>query len=208
VLQPVIEEVQQRNVDWAVLSSPFVGGYARESILTLNNQTYQSAVSLRGDVSLQSGSGNVGFGGTVNSAVADANSLSVNAAAAIFDGSVGGTGRLESLFVFATTTSLPFLAAPTVVRTSGTQQYFTDVSVRATTTVVIVAVFAVGLTGYGSGPRHSRNLILTLLMSMLIAAVIMLIVDLHRPTRGNITLDLSSFGDLRDGMAPAPAAPR
>jgi hypothetical protein len=74
--------------------------------------------------------------------------------------------------------------------------------------LVFVAIVAVGLTGYGSGPRHSRNLVLTLLMSMLIAAVIMLIVDLHRPTRGNITLDLSSFADLRDGMAPVPAAPR
>jgi hypothetical protein len=67
-----------------------------------------------------------------------------------------------------------------------------------------VAIVAVGLTGYGSGPRHARSATLTLLVSLLVAAVIMLVVDLHRPVRGMIVVDMASLRDVRDSMNPAP----
>jgi len=67
-----------------------------------------------------------------------------------------------------------------------------------------VAIVSVGLTGYGSGPRHARSMSLTLLVSLLVAAVIMLVVDLHRPVRGMITVDLTSLRDVRDSMQTVP----
>lgn len=66
-----------------------------------------------------------------------------------------------------------------------------------------VAVVAVGLTGYGSGPRHARSATLTLFVSLLVTAVIILVVDLHRPVRGLITVDMASMRDVRDSMQPA-----
>ena len=63
-----------------------------------------------------------------------------------------------------------------------------------------VAIVAVGLTGYGSGPRHARSATLTLLVSLLVSAVILLVVDLHRPTRGMIVIDLASLRDVRNNM--------
>ena len=61
----------------------------------------------------------------------------------------------------------------------------------------LVAFVAVGITGYGSGQRHRESASLTVLVSLLIAAVIILVVDLHRPTRGLIALDLSSLTQVR-----------
>jgi hypothetical protein len=63
-----------------------------------------------------------------------------------------------------------------------------------------VAVVAVGLTGYGSGAARKRNFVLTLVVSLLVTAVITLIVDLHRPTRGFITVDQQNMIDTRDSM--------
>lgn len=68
--------------------------------------------------------------------------------------------------------------------------------------LIFVAVVAVGLTGYGSGPRHVHSATMTLLVSLLVAAVILLVVDLHRPVRGLITVDTTSMRDVRDSMRP------
>jgi hypothetical protein len=65
-----------------------------------------------------------------------------------------------------------------------------------------VAVAALGLTGYGSGPRHVHSAVLTLVVSLLVVSVITLIIDLHRPVRGMITVDMASMRDVRDGMKP------
>ena len=64
----------------------------------------------------------------------------------------------------------------------------------------LVAFVAVGITGYGSGQRHRESASLTVLVSLLIAAVIILVVDLHRPTRGLIALDLSSLTQVRQNL--------
>jgi len=66
----------------------------------------------------------------------------------------------------------------------------------------LVAIVAVGITGYGSSQHHRESASLTLLVSLLIASVIILVVDLHRPARGLITIDLSSLTQLRQSVAP------
>lgn len=63
-----------------------------------------------------------------------------------------------------------------------------------------VAIAAMAMTGYGCGVARERNFLLTLTMSLVIASVIWLIVDLHRPTHGLITIDLRSLIELRDSM--------
>jgi hypothetical protein len=63
-----------------------------------------------------------------------------------------------------------------------------------------VAIASLGLTGYASGPFHRQNAALTFVVAVLITAVILLIFDLHRPSRGVITVDLSAFEDLRASL--------
>ena len=59
------------------------------------------------------------------------------------------------------------------------------------------------MTGYGCGVARDRNFLLTLTMSLVIAFVIWLIVDLHRPTQGLITIDQQSLIELRESMRAA-----
>lgn len=66
------------------------------------------------------------------------------------------------------------------------------------------AMVAMGLTGYACGAAGSRNLAATATASLLIAAVILLIVDLDRPRRGLIQAGQQSLLDLRDSLRPTP----
>ncbi len=68
----------------------------------------------------------------------------------------------------------------------------------------LVAIAAMAMTGYGCGVDRDRNFPLTLTMSLVIASVIVLIVDLHRPTQGLITIDQRNLIELRESMSAAP----
>jgi len=72
---------------------------------------------------------------------------------------------------------------------------------------LLVAIFAVGLVGYGSGVGGRRNPISTAALALLLAAVVLLIVDLDRPRRGLIQVSPQPLIDLQrslEGAAPAP----
>jgi flagellar basal body-associated protein FliL len=63
-----------------------------------------------------------------------------------------------------------------------------------------VAVMATGLIGYGCGLSGLRNFFVTIISSILIAAVIMVIIDLDRPIRGLIRVSQQRMIDLRDNL--------
>ncbi|HQR39915.1 MAG TPA: hypothetical protein PLF26_16130 [Blastocatellia bacterium] len=65
---------------------------------------------------------------------------------------------------------------------------------------LIVGLFAMLLTGYSAGLNESRNVVATTLACLLIALVMMLIVDLHRPHEGTISISQQSMLDLRDWL--------
>jgi hypothetical protein len=67
-----------------------------------------------------------------------------------------------------------------------------------------VAVAAMAMTGYGCGLDRDRNFPLTLTMALVIASVIWLIVDLHRPSQGLITVDQQSLIELRESVRATP----
>lgn len=64
-----------------------------------------------------------------------------------------------------------------------------------------VAIMAIGLTGYGCGLGGRRNFVVTLVASILIAAVILVIIDLDRPRRGLIRVSQQRMLDLRNNLA-------
>jgi hypothetical protein len=64
-----------------------------------------------------------------------------------------------------------------------------------------VAIMAIGLIGYGCGLGGQRNFFVTLMASILIAAVIMVIIDLDRPRRGLIKVSQQRMLDLKDSLA-------
>jgi hypothetical protein len=64
----------------------------------------------------------------------------------------------------------------------------------------VVAIVSLGLTGYASGPNHLHSFALNALVATLITLVTLLTFDLHRPTRGIITLDTTGLVELRDSM--------
>ena len=66
--------------------------------------------------------------------------------------------------------------------------------------LVFVAATAMGLMGYASGTTVHRNLIMTTMVALLIATIIALIVDLHRPRQGLIRVSQQSMIDLRDSI--------
>ena len=68
----------------------------------------------------------------------------------------------------------------------------------------LVAIAALAMTGYGCGVDRNRNFPLTLTMSLVIASVIWLIIDLHRPTQGLIAIDQQNVIELRESMRAAP----
>ena len=63
-----------------------------------------------------------------------------------------------------------------------------------------VAVMATGLIGYGCGISGIRNFFVTIISSVLIAAVILVIIDLDRPRRGLIKVSQQRMIDLRDSL--------
>jgi hypothetical protein len=67
-----------------------------------------------------------------------------------------------------------------------------------------VALIAVGFTGYGPGIAETRNLRVTLLVSLLIATVILLIVDLDRSTSGIVKISPQSLIELKAGVERQP----
>jgi hypothetical protein len=66
--------------------------------------------------------------------------------------------------------------------------------------LALVAVIAVAFVGYGPGVPERRNLRVTLLVSLLFATVIMLIVDLDRPTSGLVRVSPRGLLDLKAGL--------
>jgi hypothetical protein len=63
-----------------------------------------------------------------------------------------------------------------------------------------VAMAAVGLLGYGCGVGGTRNLLVNTLVPIIIAAVILVIIDLDRPRRGLIRVSQQSMMDLRRSL--------
>ena len=63
------------------------------------------------------------------------------------------------------------------------------------------SIMSVMLIGYGYGMAGRRNLLSTLTAAILIAVVIMLILDLDRPSRGFIRVSQQSMLDLRNVIA-------
>ncbi len=63
-----------------------------------------------------------------------------------------------------------------------------------------VALTAIGLLGYGCGLAGRRNFMVTMVASVLIAAVILVIIDLDRPQRGLIRVGLGRMVELRQSL--------
>ena len=66
-----------------------------------------------------------------------------------------------------------------------------------------VALAAIGLIGYGCGLAGRRNFLVTLVTCVLIAAVIVVIIDLDRPQRGLIRVGLGRMVELRHSLEQA-----
>ncbi len=64
-----------------------------------------------------------------------------------------------------------------------------------------IAIIATGLIGYGCGVGGRRNFFVTLATSLLIAAVILVILDLDRPRRGLIKVSQQRLVELQDSLA-------
>ncbi len=63
-----------------------------------------------------------------------------------------------------------------------------------------VALAAIGLIGYGCGLAGRRNFVVTLVVSVLVAAVILVIIDLDRPRRGLIKVGLVRMVELQQSL--------
>jgi len=63
-----------------------------------------------------------------------------------------------------------------------------------------VSALALGLTGYAAGLTGRRQRIQWLILSVAIASIIMLIVDMDRPRRTNIKVSQQSLFELRDRL--------
>ncbi|MGD0216244.1 MAG: hypothetical protein ABSC45_01870 [Desulfobaccales bacterium] len=64
-----------------------------------------------------------------------------------------------------------------------------------------VAIMATGLIGYGCGLSGVRKFFVTIILSILISAVIMVIIDLNRPSMGLIRVNQQRMLDLRDSLS-------
>jgi hypothetical protein len=63
-----------------------------------------------------------------------------------------------------------------------------------------VAMVSTGLIGYGCGLEEVRNFFVTVVASVLIAAVIIVIIDLDRPRHGLIRVSQKRLVELRDSL--------
>lgn len=70
--------------------------------------------------------------------------------------------------------------------------------------LLAVAVGAMWLTGYAAGLTDVRNLVAGAIVSLLIGFVILLIVDLDRPGRGQIRVSDASLREVRASMTAEP----
>lgn len=66
--------------------------------------------------------------------------------------------------------------------------------------IFILAVLCLAITGYSMGLDHHRNLIITTILSFMIMAVIIVIIDLDRPGRGMIKENMSSMFILKEEL--------
>jgi hypothetical protein len=66
--------------------------------------------------------------------------------------------------------------------------------------LLLVAVLAAMLVGYGCGLANRRHLLSTSVLSLLIGAVVIVIMDLDRPNRGLIHVSQKSMVRLRESM--------
>jgi hypothetical protein len=66
-----------------------------------------------------------------------------------------------------------------------------------------VALAAIGLIGYGCGLAGRRNFMVTMVTCVLIAAVVVVIIDLDRPQRGLIRVGLGRMVELRHSLEKA-----
>jgi hypothetical protein len=64
-----------------------------------------------------------------------------------------------------------------------------------------VAIMATGLIGYGCGLSGIRKFFVTIILSIMIAAVILVIIDLDRPGAGLIKVSQQRMIDLRDSLS-------
>jgi hypothetical protein len=65
-----------------------------------------------------------------------------------------------------------------------------------------VSMVAMGFTGYNAGVTGTRRRIATLIMSLTVAGVIMLVVDLDQPERGLIQVPVDPLVDAGQGIPP------
>ena len=68
--------------------------------------------------------------------------------------------------------------------------------------LVGVAMVAMGFTGYHTGAMGLGRRVAALIMSITVAVVIMLIVDLDRPSRGLILVPVQPLVDAARGIPP------
>jgi hypothetical protein len=68
--------------------------------------------------------------------------------------------------------------------------------------LIAVAMMATGFTGYYAGARGSRGRVATFIMSLTIAVVILVVVDLDRQARGLILVPVQSLIDAQRGILP------
>ncbi len=78
--------------------------------------------------------------------------------------------------------------------------------------MVLALLFVCGtmtimITGYGCGLSERRNLIPTSMMSVILAMVILVIMDLDRPGRGFIKVSQQAMIRLQQSLNPGPATP-
>jgi hypothetical protein len=66
--------------------------------------------------------------------------------------------------------------------------------------LTVVAMVATGFTGYHAGARGSGGRVATLIMSVTIAVVIMLVIDLDRPARGFIQVPVQALIDAQQSI--------
>jgi uncharacterized membrane protein (Fun14 family) len=66
--------------------------------------------------------------------------------------------------------------------------------------LILVALLAAMLVGYGCGLAKRRHLLSTSIVALLIGIVIIAIIDLDRPTRGLIRVSQNSMSRLHDSM--------
>jgi hypothetical protein len=77
-----------------------------------------------------------------------------------------------------------------------------QVPIAVTFMLIGTAMVAMGFTGFNAGTVGARRRPTTLIMSLTISMLIMLIVDLDRPTRGLIEVPVQALVDAAHGIPP------